>query len=571
MKKIIIFIIILAVLGSSGLGAVMVMAKTITAPPPEAVVSSLSGKAEIKLAGSENWIGLASGRKLSPGDAIRTGSDGQVAINFFDSSTSRVGPGSELVFDALVIDEYDHAKTRVSLSIKVGRVWSRILQLLDREAVFEISSSVTVATVRGTAFDFEVKADGLASVRTASGSVRVAAIKEEEITDPATSKIKKIKRVVEESVLHQGQEISIDQTLALEKPGKLKANSIPEDIITGDWFKNNEKEDQKFEVEIKEKKTEQMRQTAGILPGSKLYAIKRLAEKTKIAFTAGSEDRIALQAAFAGRRLAEAQSLAGAGDNLAAKRILNEYQEQLDAVSRLALDLNVEKEFTEKIDGFLNNQMNLSRRVTENAADAIIRPWLDGLNKDNQPAEEAFDEPASSKLDEDSLNNYGQEKLPERIESELPESSENKAPTPLPSAAVETVADDLSSKVQPAPESAEQNQLELLDVVVEQEEAPAPLPEKKLERLEIKADKYNMLTNSTKQFKAIAIYSDGSNRDVTNNVVWSLSGDIGEISSIGLLSSDVDGGKGVVSANYAEDGAAVRENSPEITALTIEF
>ena len=69
----------------------------------------------------------------------------------------------------------------------------------------------------------------------------------------------------------------------------------------------------------------------------------------------------------------------------------------------------------------------------------------------------------------------------------------------------------------------------------------------------------------------IARYNDSSTKDVTSLVVWTLAGDIGSISQSGLLQTDNDGGKGIIKAIFEENGVTIGGNSPEITALTLDF
>jgi hypothetical protein len=79
--------------------------KTLTAAPPgeppqpkrvlEAIVLELSGDAQVRRQGSEEWVTLAMGEPIRLGDAVRTGDAGEVSLGF-GTAVLHVQQGSQL-------------------------------------------------------------------------------------------------------------------------------------------------------------------------------------------------------------------------------------------------------------------------------------------------------------------------------------------------------------------------------------------------------------------------------------------------------------------------------------------
>lgn len=95
---------------------------------------------------------------LVTGDRVATGFDEQAHVGaqahivFFDSTRTALDGRTTVSIDELAIDPADPKKQQVHLTLVSGRVWSRILKLLDPESRYEIDYSGTVSGVRGTAF-----------------------------------------------------------------------------------------------------------------------------------------------------------------------------------------------------------------------------------------------------------------------------------------------------------------------------------------------------------------------------------------------------------------------------------
>lgn len=370
MKKILVLSLILIIL-AVGIGSVFAMTAEKPIPQPTVFVIEVKGQAEIKKSNSQEWIELKAKDQLTAGDQIRTGNDSQVSINFYDNSTSRIGPNTEISCDQLFIDDQNYAKTKVGLVVTMGRVWSRIIQLSDREASFEVGSNKTVATVRGTAFDFEVTAEGVANINAVEGIVEVSIIQTK----------KGIREVIAKIDLLEGLATTIDQRVEVEKLRIIETKVIPEARKESQWYLNNIKQDKRFKEAIEEKQAEIIEQIAGILPDSNLYGFKKMAENVRLTMTNDLEVKEKLRARFASRRLAEIHELIKTGKAELTKEMIQEFQKK-------AKQLFGQEETRTQITNQINLQENILREVTSNKALYELKRDLEDLKIDLVPESE---------------------------------------------------------------------------------------------------------------------------------------------------------------------------------------
>jgi len=392
MKKILILVLIILILG---VGSVFAMTAETPIPQPTVSVIEVSGQAEIKKSGSQEWIRLKTGDELSAGDEIKTGDDGQISINFYDNSTSRISSNTQISCEELFINNENYAQTNVGLMVTIGRVWSRIIQLSDQEASFEVRSNKTVATVRGTAFDFEVTAEGIANIDAVEDIVEVSTIEIKEEIDKDTGEKKKIRRVIAKVNLLEGSATAIDQRIEPEKLKIIETRIIPEVRKESQWYMDNVEEDKRFKEEIERKQAEIVEQMAGTLPDSGLYGIKKVAENIRLAVVNDPEKKEELEVRFASRRLAEAQELAEMGKMELAEEMTRKFQEKAEEVFKQEEELKKAGVDVEKIEQMkieINNQINLQENLMKETMpdEAIydLKRDLEDLRIDIAPKEE---------------------------------------------------------------------------------------------------------------------------------------------------------------------------------------
>lgn len=130
---------------------------------------------DIRKVGSDEWVPVKDGQEVFVGDTIRTGSTGNATIAFEGKGESRLGKNSEVHVGRL--DRSATTPFAVELQLVTGRVWNRVLRLLDLDESYVVQTNSVVATVRGTAFDFQSTTTGTTlwvsdSAVEVSGSIR---------------------------------------------------------------------------------------------------------------------------------------------------------------------------------------------------------------------------------------------------------------------------------------------------------------------------------------------------------------------------------------------------------------
>jgi hypothetical protein len=131
--------------------AALLIAAPLQAANPQAVLSSLKGKVEVKLPGSKAWIAATEGQELSPATTLSTGFDSSVVI-VIDKTTVQVKPLTRMTIDKLV-EESGTVKT--STFLRVGSVSASVKSADGVKQDFKVQSPYSTASVRGTEFDFD--------------------------------------------------------------------------------------------------------------------------------------------------------------------------------------------------------------------------------------------------------------------------------------------------------------------------------------------------------------------------------------------------------------------------------
>lgn len=160
-------------------------------------VEVAQGQAERRAANSDTWEPISGSAEVRSGDHIRTGEDGGAQIRWGDRGVTRLDPNSEVTVDTV---EGGDALLSASLKLHLesGRIWNRMLKVLDLDGGMSVETSDVVATVRGTAFGVGKKDDSTEIAVTESVvSVPSALIREGQWGDFNASGTKELRQLTD--------------------------------------------------------------------------------------------------------------------------------------------------------------------------------------------------------------------------------------------------------------------------------------------------------------------------------------------------------------------------------------
>ena len=134
-------------------------------------LSILSGSVDIGVPGISGTEPGTDGMTLIAGSRVKTSPDSSALLTFFDGSTLKLEPGTEIEIEQLGLG--DRQTITIVLKQCIGKTWSNVVKMAVPH--YEIQTPSAVALVRGTQFVTEVDEMGVTKVTTAEGLVSVSA------------------------------------------------------------------------------------------------------------------------------------------------------------------------------------------------------------------------------------------------------------------------------------------------------------------------------------------------------------------------------------------------------------
>jgi hypothetical protein len=135
-----------------------------------AQVSLLEGRAQRARAGGGR-SDLRPGAPLIQGDTIETRAASRLEIRFSDGSVLRLGPSSKLQLTQALFG--GPARRKLNARLFFGKLWAKVVSVIQGEQKFEVETENAVAGVRGTTFRVDANDDKSVLVRVYDGSVAV--------------------------------------------------------------------------------------------------------------------------------------------------------------------------------------------------------------------------------------------------------------------------------------------------------------------------------------------------------------------------------------------------------------
>ena len=125
-----------------------------------AQITSLDGKAEVKLAGQTAWNPVQVGATLNEGDTLKTNANSKALLTIGvkgEVGTVEVSGGSQLLLSSMMFDQKANT-SKTLLDLAMGEVLIKAQKLEGDKSSFEVKTPTSIVGVRGTVFKVKVEA-----------------------------------------------------------------------------------------------------------------------------------------------------------------------------------------------------------------------------------------------------------------------------------------------------------------------------------------------------------------------------------------------------------------------------
>jgi len=245
----------------------------------------------------------SSGLEIKEGDTLRTAKDSAASIMVYGRAETRLDENT-----TLVIEQADLQGLSLNYKWRLtdGRIWNRVLRLLDLESSYQGQTDSVVATVRGTAYALSTL-DNQKELLVDHGSVLI---------DSNNSSFSSDLKI-------DGDWVSFQPDGRVLETGQAASSTWRDDA----WRDLNKRHDANFV----ESAARALLVASGVQSGHKpdqwLYGLSGWSEKLRI-WLAGKK-AVELQARYAGRRVAYAQDLIIRGKSGLAFHVLSEAEKEI--------------------------------------------------------------------------------------------------------------------------------------------------------------------------------------------------------------------------------------------------
>jgi len=137
------------------------------------VLSILDGSAEFRSVTSDSWQPCRDGMVLQPSTLVRTGQHSNVILTFFDGSTIKLEPDTNIEIQK--IKQNDDESADIVLRQAVGTTWTSVACGGETASHYRLETPAAVAEVQGTLFTTAVTKEGLTRFEAVEGVITVTA------------------------------------------------------------------------------------------------------------------------------------------------------------------------------------------------------------------------------------------------------------------------------------------------------------------------------------------------------------------------------------------------------------
>jgi hypothetical protein len=200
----------------------------------QATLTDFEGEVLFQKAGDKTWLPVEANMPLESGDRIRTGFNSSAEILIDDGSILKLEDNAKMELTGLYVDSATK-KVKTRLYLAIGRLFSNIAQMMNRESRFDVQTPTAIVGIRGTEFVIELADAEETDVGVFEGSVYVnsvddqgSIIKEDEVlvTDGNQTTVQRRKRplppfALKERMLRHKKKVEFLRQRAIERRREL--------------------------------------------------------------------------------------------------------------------------------------------------------------------------------------------------------------------------------------------------------------------------------------------------------------------------------------------------------------
>ena len=152
-------------------GAAVILGPAASAVQARANVTIFQGNVDVRT-GNGQFAPVGTGFAVRQGDTIRTRSQANAALTFFDESVVVLEPGTEL--EVVELRSLSNGAIAATLRQTAGTTWHVVTH--QSATRYAVNTPTSTASVTGTAFTVRVDASGATTISTTEGSVEVRGV-----------------------------------------------------------------------------------------------------------------------------------------------------------------------------------------------------------------------------------------------------------------------------------------------------------------------------------------------------------------------------------------------------------
>lgn len=224
---------------------------------------------DVKVYRNGEPVAVFVGMEIKENDKLITGPDAVAVIEYHDDSITRLSEETEIVINELDYEAEDVSKTYVEIDVKEGKVWSKVVNVVDEDSAFVVVANDITAEATQAAFNVAVD-DGETEIEVFDHTVEIKSENTEIKNTPRTidkKKVVKTSTASDDDDESQSSSRLYSGDKAVFNEGKTYiavAEIDDEKEETDDWVKINLEEDKNYVEKVERKIIAEKSESIGI-------------------------------------------------------------------------------------------------------------------------------------------------------------------------------------------------------------------------------------------------------------------------------------------------------------------